>query len=230
VATTVYPTTAIVTPSRGLLHSRTVESVMAIVAELGGSFCGWHLTHDKPAPEAQNIAFEAAYATGADYILSIEEDNLLPPGALDALFAVIAAGHDIAFLDYPVGWPTTYHCVYVDDAGTAMWCGLGSTLISRKVFDANARPWFHTENQVEYVRFGGSEMRRKVVTDKPYTYGGFDLHFMNDARTNGFTIGVVPSMTGTHAWLANWGTKDTNAGGPHTVIVRETFDRWPGRG
>ncbi len=224
----------VLTPSRGLVHSRTAEAVMANIAEAtaaGHEFRGWILTSDLPIPDCHETAAERGMATGADALWMCEEDMIPPPRAL---LDSIELNADIAAMQYPVGLPKgmvdvkgkpstgTFNCLQASPGGVFDWCGLGCTLISRRVFEALDRPWFATDKTYEVWHFGNVMTQRNIV-DNPFDYGGEDVNFGQRVTALGFVIRQVPGIAG-HALLLNWGTYATQDG-RHGIEVRREIER-----
>jgi hypothetical protein len=189
---------AVATPSRGLVHSRTVAAVMANLE--GHEFTGWFLSHDLPIPECAERTMGDALASGADAVWSVEEDTIPPAGALDASLALLAQGYAVAAVDYPV--QPDIGCLGRDEAGNILWVGLGSTLISRQAFEAVARPWFRVARG----------------------YGGHDIYFCKQVLAAGLQIGQVPDLIAGHARLEEPGKLGTNMGA-HRIKVLERITR-----
>lgn len=225
----------VLTPSRGLVHSRSVEAVMANVAEAtaaGHDFRGWRLSHDLPIPDCHNAVALAAMKTDAEAFWLVEEDVIPPPGALLALFELLAS-HTIAAIDYPV-WNGGEHwsCVCRDQDGGSVsrpstkgirYCGLGCTLVRRELFERLPYPWFRSDMQFQIVRIGDST--RLLAQPVAYDYGGQDIYFSYAALQAGFTIGEVRGMTAGHARLVELGPRETNDG-VHTVERIDEIERW----
>jgi hypothetical protein len=207
---------------------------MANIAEAtaaGHELRGWILTHDLPIPDCHEQSAEAGMLTGADALWFVEEDMVPPPRSL---LASIELKADIAAMQYPVGLPSgmvdvhgktstgTFNCLQMSPGGVFDWCGLGCTLISRRVFEALPRPWFNTDKTYEVWHFGNVMTERHVV-DNPFNYGGEDVNFGQRVTELGFTIRQVPGIAG-HALLLNWGTYATQDG-RHGIVVREEIER-----
>ena len=224
----------VVTPSRGLVHSRTVESVMANVADAqaaGHEFRGWRLSHALPIPDCHQDVAEQGLATGADALWFVEEDVIPPAGALLALFDALRA-YEVAAIDYPV-WNGGKHwsciCRSRDggpnerpSTGPIRYTGLGCTLVRRSLFGRLNPPWFRSDMQFQILRVGNTtELVQKPVA---YEYGGQDIYFAYRALEAGMTIGEVP-MTAGHARVAEMGKRGTNHG-CHTIETIDTIERW----
>jgi len=196
---------AVLTPSRGLVHSRTIEAVQANVARAlaaGHTFAGWVLTHDLPIPDCHERVTELGLATGADALWFVEEDMIPPTGALVDSIAQLAAG-GIAAMDYPQGCDHPY-VNSVPHTDTPDWCGTGCALIARRVFEALERPWFVVDDQWT-----------------PY-YGGQETQFFRRAGAAGFRTARVPGVAG-HALLRSWG-RFMAQDGRHDIEIRDTIE------
>jgi hypothetical protein len=212
-------TFAVVTPSRGLLHSRTVEAVtnaveVAVVA--GHEFRGWRLSHDLPMPDCHERVAELGLATGADALWFVEEDNVPPPTALTASFALLGE-YDVVAVDYPVA--DAWACINHDENGEIRWSGLGSTLIRREVFETIPRPWFSSDWFYSMSSGSGQWKAHPDMTPPEARYGLQDIHFSMPVRAAGFRIGEVPGLIGAHAKLVALGTPASNHG-VHEIDLR----------
>jgi len=218
---------AVVTPSRGLVHSRTIEAVVANVASVRQRYLGWFLTHDLPIPDCDERTAELGLATGADAIWFVEEDVIPPPGALAASFRLLSEGFDVVAVDYPVGAAADgWGCLVRDPAGQILWCGLGATLISRKAFERVPRPWFTTD--FTFVKQGPEWVLVANHQLPERRYGGQDIAFCMNLRREGLRIGQVDGMVAGHAKVDAMGAPGTNIGW-HAISVRTVIDRsYPG--
>ena len=216
----------VATPSRGLVHSRTIEAVHQAIRQAPVEFAGWALTHDLPIPVCHERVCEMALETGAELIWLVEEDVVPPANALVAMLGAIqerrAAG---AFVDYPIGHDPTWNCAQVAGDGCVVWCGTGCLLLSREAFDALPRPWFDNRHEVEVkVRPDGVSVRE---FPKPYEYGGQDIGFTLSLWRRGVRIVYVPPEVALcqHLYVETWGHRNVN-NGAHRMSVRAGPERW----
>jgi len=218
-------------PSRGLVFSKTMESVVSGMSELGklGIACRLFMSHDLPIPDSHNYCVERAFQDPSiDKILFIEEDNYVFP---DAFVALATSPYDIATLNYndKNGFPKGI--IHYNERGEIIWCGLGATCIKREVFEKLGKPYFRTDTRYkitkkyeqdgktvsEYEKIENrkewSEEDLKVVEIKdPYKYGGLDIDFYTRARENGYSITLLPEYKAHHFELIQLGEKHTNNG------------------
>lgn len=228
------PSYLVVTPSRGLVHSRTIEAVQANVAQafselrpLLSSY--WIVSHNLPIPDAHNDVVARALKHGPDLLWFVEEDMVPPIGALQRLHHELQRHRAaMAVLEYPVGEHPTSSSVHRGPDGRALWSGLGCALISRKAFEKldPIEPWFRSDQQIELPRSGATCAATLKKTDQPYEYGGQDVSFCLRLLEAGMAIAVVPSaeMIAGHAKLRSWGKQQTNRG-THTVEVLDQIQR-----
>lgn len=129
-------------PSRGLIHSRTMQDILANV--LGEDpDVGFYFAHGHPIPESHNLCVEEALKDKPDYLWLCEDDNLYPPGILKEL---LKANADIAVADYPVR-KSKHSVTYV--GGALQYAGLGCVLVKAEVFEKLEKPYFRVDT--EYI-------------------------------------------------------------------------------
>lgn len=202
----------ILTPTRGTIFTRTL---VAIEKERCGYDTTLYLSHDLPIPDGHNQLVEKALADGMDFILFIEEDCVIPTGALEKLLAVNA---DIACIDYGVsGWS----CITKDTEGDILWCGLGCTLINRRVFETLERPFFRVDMVLDLPDFTWRQLPEQYVQTR--NYGSLDIWFFTKAREKGFEITQIEGEC-VHLELVELGRKGSNHG-LHIIREREKISK-----
>lgn len=205
---------AIITPSRGLIHSRTVESIFNGIDAMPDRQFRFFTTHDKPIPEAQNDCMARAFKWGATTILSIEEDNVLDVPAFKAL---VDNDHPIAILQYNDRNGSPHGIIHKNEAGEIMWTGIGAVKIKKEVFDAIGLPYFRTDVRYAIKRkpFGdGSVVTQfeEVNHRGQHQYGGLDVDFYTRARAKGYKVIQIQGHLAHHMKLVKLGEPFTNNG------------------
>jgi len=222
---------AVCLPSRGLIFSKTVESVIKGMQELNklGMATIYCTSHDMNIPQAHNYCVETALQNKAvKKIFFIEEDNYLFP---EAFVALATSDYDIATVQYNDKNGSPFGIIHYNEAGEVLWGGLGSTVFKREVFEKLGAPYFRidtlykntkkhlkdgklvTEYQVLEPQDVWDEEENKFKKKKnEYKYGGLDIDIYTRARHNGFSIGVIGDHKGHHFELVSLGEKQNNKG------------------
>lgn len=198
---------AVVIPSRGLVHSRTVA---AVLREAPGATVYW--AHSRPIPECFNEPIAQAVADGAEWVWIVEEDMHLPVGILAELQSAAVAGHGVVAADYPVR-PGVL-CTARDARGVVRHSGTGCLLARAATL---ARYPFRTTHQ--YLIRGDEWIPQPVPDgDRERVYGMHDVDFGMRLYTDGRPIHVVETQCGQYR-IARHATPDANEGGWHDVEV-----------
>jgi hypothetical protein len=151
---------AVCLPSRSLVHSRTMQDILANA--LGEDELGFYFSHGNPIPDCHNICVEEALKDKPDWIWLCEDDNQYPQGILKELMEQDA---DVAVADYPVRGSN--HSV-TKRHGEIQYAGLGCVLVKPWVFSKLEKPYFRTDT--EYV------LTDEGLTPTPATMGNHGLH------------------------------------------------------
>lgn len=191
---------AVCIPSRGLIHARTLESVMRELEGAGN----WRLftTYDLPIPDCFNSLTEQAIEWGADLIWFVEEDMLLERGTLSAL---LRADAPLATVNYPVS-PTGTPVV---QNGT---CGTGCTLIQTKVLKEIKTEEGYFRSNVSYMLPDWTPF-----TPQEQGYGQHDIDLCMRLKKAGYIITVV-GRPAAQLRVVQYGQSGTN-NGTHEVTV-----------
>ncbi len=205
-------------PSRGLVHSRTMETVLLNLEDVEHE-TKFFFAHDKFIPDAQNDITKRALKWRAYYIWYVEEDNIIPPGTLRAMLKAIRENEcGVVAVDYPVG--SKNYSTIATRNGKPMWCGFGCTLVRAFSLSGMEQPWFRTD--ISY-RITNKETMEMEEYDAPSKYGGHDIHFGVMMGKLGIPIYQLPNVVCGHAKMEVWGGRQTNTG-PHEISVFDTID------
>ena len=195
---------AICIATRGLVHSRTVESVLKNIQETN-FICKFFFTHDLSIPDAQNKLVQDALDWGADYLWFVEEDMLIPDDTFSKMYQM---GGQVVAVDYPVG-EKRYNCI-ARKQGQILWSGLGCTLFRREVFEIIPPPWFEINKT---VRITNEDPFEYVIDEKvSYKYGGHDILFGLKCREKGVVIVQLEGITAGHIKPVESGKSGYNDG------------------
>lgn len=201
---------AVVTPSRGLVHSRMVESVLENLNDLSHyQEIEWKyfFTNDLPIPDAQNNLIERALHWGPDYIWSVEEDNLIPQGGLRLMFSKLEKDGDVVCIDYPIGEKRSSGVCKKGDK--ILWCAMGCTLFGSWVFERLEKPWFSVDKTWRITNKNPLELVEENIPNK---YGGQDIYFGMRLNEKGMKIDVIPDLVGGHIKPIKLGNAGLNDG------------------
>lgn len=220
---------AICLPSRGLVFSKTMESVVNGIKTLtaNGYETSLFMSHDLPIPQSHNHCVELALQWGAHKkLIFIEEDHYLFP---DAWLELAKSDFDVTTMQYNDKNGSPHGIIHYNEAGEVLWGGLGSTAIKREVFEKLGHPYFRIDhmykNTKKHLKDGkmiteyeemdpkqewdGTEFKEKR---DEYKYGGLDIDFYTRARNAKFTIGVIENHKSHHFKLVQLGDPHTNNG------------------
>lgn len=171
-------------PSRGLIHSRTIEEVLELNLPI-------KFTHDLPIPACFNWFVQNVSGD----LLFIEEDMHIPPNLVSVLSNSSA---DIVTFDYPLR--SGGRCVQTIKGFTLG--GTGCTMIKRHVFDKIGE--FSTEREWSVKELASMSVGKKRV------YGKHDIDFYIRAQKAGFSVEVVGDVG--HYEVVEMGEPRTNDG------------------
>lgn len=208
---------AICTPSRGLIYSKTVESVVNGMRELAknGIASEYFSSHDLPIPQSHNYCVETALQNPSiDKIFFVEEDMYIFP---DAFLALATSDADITTLQYNDKNGSPFGIIHYNEAGEVLWSGLGATVIKRAVFEALGTPYFRTDVRYKIIKkqiIDGKSITQyeELEQRSQWGYGGLDVDFFTRARNKGFKISVLPAFKAHHFALVKLGPETDNNG------------------
>jgi hypothetical protein len=173
-----------VLPTRGLVYANTVKGLF------NNQFNDLIVVSGRPMPDCFNEGISKALLVDCEYIWMVEEDNELPKGILEKM---LKEKKDIVTIDYNVGGGVSH--IQRDEGGEIIWCGVGCTLIKRKVFETIPQPWFKVD---VYQDQKTGEWHKWPDHQIPKKFGGHDVWFFTQARNYGFKINVLDGVKGLH--------------------------------
>ncbi len=187
----------IVCPTRGLVHADTLESLRDNNIDLNDVLMG-----AGDLPHIQNELTRQALEYYPDYVFFIEDDMRIPTHTLEKMIKLNAA---VVAVEYPMdnGYSTVSY--YGEEA---LWCGLGCTLVNRKVLQKIGDPWFRTDYSYKINKSPFSLEKMDV----PNKYGGHDIDFGIRVRELGYRIEVLPGIEAEHLRTDAINREQTNKG------------------
>jgi hypothetical protein len=195
--------------SRGLIHSRTIESVeknIHVVEDMKKQTWISVFTHERPIPDAQNWAISKALTYGPKWIWMVEEDIEVPFGHLDSMQDYMVKKKAFAVASsYSLKGGLKAHQV-ID--GEVVFVGLGCVLFDTWVFTQIKNPWFQTETY-SINRDVVKKLRERAV------YGGHDVNFWMKMKEHDLSWCLHPYEV-THLELVKHGADRVNHG-YHTI-------------
>lgn len=197
----------VILPTRGLVYTKVEQAIEDMRKDFEiRVYRSWNL----PIPDGHNHLAKQALSEGCELLFLIEEDTVPQKGALKSL---IEADSDIACIDYGVsGWG----CVTKNAKGEILWCGLGCTLVKRKVFEKMTYPYFRADKTLRLNDWTWQDLPEEYIKTKQY--GSLDIWFCDQARKLGFTIAQVEGEC-EHLELVTLGERETN-NGLHIIKAR----------
>lgn len=221
---------AICVPSRGLIYSKTVESIIKGMQHLNsiGLPTRYYTTHDLPIPDSHSYCVEQALQDGCKTLIFVEEDMYLFPEAYEAL---ISSGEAVATLQYNDKNGSPHGIIHYNEANEIIWAGLGATLIKAEVFEKIGKPYFRIDHMyrnvkkrvengkavTEYVEIEPRQVFNKETHKfeekrDTYKYGGQDIDFYTRARKAGYKVYLVEGHKAHHFDLIALGDPHINNG------------------
>lgn len=199
--------------SRGLVYSKCMESVYIGLQVIPNSKL--YMTHDLPIPDAQNDITERALKDGASKLIFIEEDHY---NGEKEWMELANATADIATLQYNDKNGSPHGIIHYNEKMEILWCGMGSTMMQKRVFDALDKPYFRDDVRYRIVRKKDTDIGT-IVTEyeelpirAKWGYGGQDVDFYTRVRKKGFRIERIPDLRSIHMKVVKMGDPTVNKG------------------
>lgn len=202
----------VVLPSRGLVFSKTMESVFN---NTKGKDWQLYMAHDLPIPDCFNIPLKLSLKDGCKLIWFVEEDMYIPPDTLDKMLALFAAGEKVISSNY-ADRRTGKSFVELDNNGEVLYAGMGCLLVDAEILKKMAPDYLQT--CVFWIKTGGGEKWLEPHPEIKNTgYGTQDIWLNWKIRELGYKIALVDSKIG-HLQLVEKSPDNTNTG-QHKIDV-----------
>ncbi len=196
---------AIIIPSRGLIFSKTVESLFNAVSHVDLPY-RLFFSHDNPIPDCFNKPIqEALKDPEITHLVILEEDVILPENGLEDM---LIADSDIAFFDYPLdsGRVTNvFHGILMSGPGLIMF--------KREALE-QLLP-FRTDKEISLNPITESDI---PLDRRDKVYGRHDIQFFYHAHQLGLSITEVGKTD--HLRIVEMGQKGVNDGWHKIVTLK----------
>jgi len=193
----------VVLPSRGLVFSRTMDSVFR---NLRGMESSLFMAHDLPIPECFNTPMEEALGEYCDYVWFVEEDMLLPDFTLAKMIYMDCNVVSVDYADKRTGRPF----LQKDGHGHVLYTGVGCMLVKRDVFNHLERPFF--KEALLKLNDDGSTEEIIGAKTEGLVYGTQDVYFCNKLLEAGYEIDVLNDADIGHLTVLTFGENNKNDG------------------
>jgi hypothetical protein len=199
---------AVILPSRGLVFSKTVEELLRELSPYKHKIF-W--SHGRPIPDCFEIPTQEILKDKSfTHLLTVEEDMIIPEGAIGNLLA--ADTHAVAY-DYPV-LTVPSGCALYDTDTTAFYTGCGLLLVKIDIVRRMVFPIWRTDiawnmkHKQSHIEF--------TIAKNVAQYGQQDIAFGLRLYLNNLPIQVMPDTTGQRKLVQN-GKANSNQG-THTIM------------
>lgn len=197
---------ALVSPSRGMVFSKMMESVLQ---NLRGYDYEVFMQHGISIPNCYNFALEAVVKSDCTHIWFVEEDHVFPNDTLKRMLEMNEPVVSTAYADRR----SEVNLVQYQPNGEVIYTGMGCMLLQREVLNHLATPPFQT------VFF---ELKKNFITKwitiiphenmKSPGYGGQDVFLCASLLKAGYKINLLPNSKVGHMMLMEKGEDGTNNG------------------
>lgn len=213
---------AIIIASRGLVFSKTMESVVANILDNVSHKITFklYMAHNLPIPQCFNQPLEQALADKPDLVWFVEEDMVIGKGALAEMLGLIYNGYKIVTGEY-VDRRTNKNLTVKNEVGEVLFCGMGCLLVQANLFTLLTEPYIRQGCFKRIDTPNGSQY--ELVEGKTTTwYGTQDVYLTHQLKKVGGNIGVIKTPIG-HLELISKG-EDLKNNGLHGVVEHTLAD------
>lgn len=196
---------AICLPSRGLVHSRTIEAILKYAPKHQ-----LYLTHDKPIPDCFNDLTQRALKDGHTLIWFIEEDIVINPDTYKKM-AKYLDDYDVVTHNYGINKDNDV----IQEKDGRVTFGTGCTIIKASVLKDYT--W------VAQYHYEAKTFRRIEVPEKARSrmYGMHDIEFNHYCHENNIPVKTIMEKVG-HLKVREMGQQGRNDGYHIMIPASET--------
>lgn len=212
---------AVILASRGLVFSKTMESVVSNILENVQHKITFklYMAHNLPLPECFNQPLTQALNDKPDLVWFVEEDMVIGSGALTEMLGLIYNGYKIVTGEY-VDRRTNKNLTVKNEVGTVLFCGMGCLLIKAELFKAFTAPYIKQGCFKRIDTPNGSDY--ELIDRQTTWYGTQDVYLTHKLRQVGGAIGVIKAPVG-HLELIKTGD-DLKNNGTHAIVEHTLAD------
>lgn len=207
---------AIIIASRGLVFSKTMDSVLSNILENVQHKITFklYMAHNLPIPQCFNEPLEQALADKPDLVWFVEEDMVIGKGALTEMLTMIYNGYKVVTGEY-VDRRTNKNLTVKNEVGTVLFCGMGCLLVQASLFPLLTAPYIKRGcfKRIDTPNGSDYELVEGKNTD---WYGTQDVYLTLKLRQLAGVIGVIKAPVG-HLELLKTGD-DLKNNGTHAII------------
>ncbi len=205
----------VILPSRGLVFSKTMESV---IANLKGYDFTLYMAHNLPIPDCFNEPITRALKDKVAVLWFVEEDMTFPMGTFKKMLDIFTGNDKVAVTGVYADRRTGKNLICSNEKGTVIYTGMGCLLVSADIVAKLDKPYVQracfekikTKNGFDYKLVDGV---------KNEWYGTQDVYFSYSLRKLGLRILTVEAKIG-HLQLIKRGVDEKNTG---THEIEEVF-------
>lgn len=196
---------ALVSPSRGQVFSKMMESVIKNLQNYEYSV---HMSHGTPLPDCYNNLIQEALETDCTHVWFVEEDHCFPEDTLKKLLEMDVPVATTAYVDRRSG----KNIVQYQKDGSALYTGMGCMLVQRNVFSKLERPYFRGVFMELLKDPDGTVRLVPHPNMQSRGYGGQDIYFCTVLLAAGFKLNILKNAYVGHMMLTKRGEEETNFG------------------
>jgi hypothetical protein len=206
------PKIAVCIPSRGLVFSKLMESVVNNIKDYDFSL---HMAHNISIPNCMNFPVEEALEDkDVTHIWLVEEDHIFPKDTLKRMLEMNEPVVSTAYSDRR----NQINLVLQNPDGEVLYTGIGCMLVKREVFDKLEKPYFRCAMYEIQKNNGFTKLVLRENIKHNY-YGSHDVYFCCSLRNAGYKINLLPNAKIGHMMVVEKG-EDMKNDGCHLITTR----------